>query len=353
MRQIDRARQSTEPSLRVPETEGNAITYEIDGRSEPSRGTPLAEAWPTAASVHARWLAFAHPMMAEANLTHVEVRMNLETPWIRAGIDQYRPGAGPLTQMVTGPPDHSSHFSHLHMMFDGTAMATFTDIEEQESGRHLLGEDARGAPGPESGPREGTVTPAASVGWIVPDRSAAAGVGAAALLVGAVVWLWPLVKGLPMFGLFSRIRRPELLGHPARRRIMDAIEAEPGIHFGDLARSLDISNGSLVHHLRKLEEAGILLTRRQGGYTCHFAAGQSRASMDAACAVRSPAARQVLDAIRARPGCSAQQVCDEVGLRPATVHHHLKRLRDVGLVEAPRDGRRLRLQVTALAGQVA
>src|SRR5205814_1837843 len=86
----------------------------------------------------------------------------------------------------------------------------------------------------------------------------------------ALYWIWPKAKLLAALGLFSRLERGELLNHPARARLAQLVEANPGIHFHDLARQAGLANGSAVHHLRKLTDAGHVSLRRSGRYTCYF-----------------------------------------------------------------------------------
>src|SRR5205085_1546619 len=112
------------------------------------------------------------------------------------------------------------------------------------------------------------VHPAATLSAWVPTPEQAAGVGAAAVAVGLLYYLWPLAKG--GLGLFSRLKQPEVLGHPARQQILQLVEAQPGIHFKEMARRTGMPNGSLVHHLETLRRGGQVVARPAGGYTLYF-----------------------------------------------------------------------------------
>lgn len=52
-----------------------------------------------------------------------------------------------------------------------------------------------------------------------------------------------------------------LLEHPLRARILDLVEERPGSNKNQLAGSLDIHPNLLEHHLEKLEDARLLVTR--------------------------------------------------------------------------------------------
>ncbi len=168
--------------------------------------------------------------------------------------------------------------------------------------------------------------------------------GAGALIAGLVYFLHPLLK-TSFMGLFSRIKTPELLENPQRRRLMDHIEAEPGIHQQALVRSLGIGQGAVEHHLHKLHEGGLLTVHRSAGYTCYFPKATDRHVLAAAPVLKSAAAQQIIAHIRAHPGSLAVDVRNEIGISPSTMHYHLKRLSDAGVVRVQKAGNGTILQL--------
>lgn len=194
---------------------------------------------------------------------------------------------------------------------------------------------------------EVTGIPSSSLQWL-PDGKEAASVTFMGLVVGAVYWLWPK---LGFVGLFSRLHRGELLDHPARARLVQIVESQPGIHFHDLAAKAELANGTAVHHLRKLSDSGHLSVRRSGRYTCYFPGGRVDPHVAAAAPLlKSDGAKQVLEAVRGKPGMSNLEVAQATGLQPSTVNYHVQRLSQAGLVAALRDGRSVRLHPGVRAG---
>lgn len=192
-----------------------------------------------------------------------------------------------------------------------------------------------------------------SVGaWAVPSKPVAASITFVSILAGVLYWLWPVVKAGPL-GLFSRLQAPDLLDHPVRKELLQRIEAQPGLHYQDLVRAMGKGKGAIEHHLRKLQEGGLVKSIASGGYTCFFPVAFDRRLTAAAPALKSAGARKVLAAIQANPGASAMAVGAATGLSPAAVNHHLQRLGAAGLVDVLRNGRSLSIQPTALASQVA
>lgn len=210
-------------------------------------------------------------------------------------------------------------------------------------------------PPADAGSANPPATKPATAAWVAPVApAAAAGISLVAVLGGLLYYFWPSVKGLPVFGLFSRIRDDRVLEHPQRSRLMEAIRAEPGVHFQELARRLELGHGVLEHHVRKLVDAELVVVRRSSGYTCYFPKATDRRMMDAAPMLRSGGSRAVLQAVAAKPGTSSRDLASHLGLAPSTVSYHLKRLETAGLVlPDARAGVRLTALGAQASGQAA
>ena len=56
----------------------------------------------------------------------------------------------------------------------------------------------------------------------------------------------------------------QALAHPARRRLLDLIKERPGCNVNDVCAGFDISRIAAVRHLDKLEDAGLVVSERDG-----------------------------------------------------------------------------------------
>lgn len=56
----------------------------------------------------------------------------------------------------------------------------------------------------------------------------------------------------------------DALGHPTRRRILDILRHEPGIAVGELAERFRVGRIAVMHHLRQLEDAALVVSRKEG-----------------------------------------------------------------------------------------
>lgn len=177
---------------------------------------------------------------------------------------------------------------------------------------------------------------------ILNNPAASTGAGLASLAAGVLYYVWPALKSGGMIGLFSRTQEPELAQHPKRRNILDAVAAEPGIHFQALARKTGQANGALVHHVTKLKDAGLLREIRSGNYTCYFLPGTSKNEVAVGAATRSAGAQAVLASLVENPGATAPEIAQACGLRLSTAQYHAARLSEAGIVRPVRDGRVVR-----------
>ncbi len=54
------------------------------------------------------------------------------------------------------------------------------------------------------------------------------------------------------------------LAHESRRRMLDIVKASPGVAVGSLASEFDVSRIAVMKHLRVLEDAGLVLSEKDG-----------------------------------------------------------------------------------------
>lgn len=254
----------------------------------------------------------------------------------------YGPNTGSMSQSMT----NDGHA--IFMRADGTV----TDIMDAEATFTTSGNFGRTSGGAPSLPpprdidTKGNIT---SVAGVLGSPQATTGAGLIALLASGFYYLWPALKSGGVMGLFSRLRGDRLLEHPARSRLVDIVEAHPGIHFQELVRQADKGRGATAHHLGALVDKGLLLRRDVGGYACYFPPTTTRTQLAAAGAVKADGARRILAAVAAQPGQPAGEVARHAGVDASTVTHHVRRLEAAGLVSSRKEGRTVLLEPTAAA----
>lgn len=221
-----------------------------------------------------------------------------------------------------GATDGAVHaYDQLMVYQDGTAV--YTERASYRTGSIVPPTNGAGTDSTDDG---------SAAAWVPPSAQATAGVGLVAAAGGLLIYLAPGLKA-PALALFSRIRGEHLLEHPGRSAIMAMVEADPGIHFKELMRRLDMGRATLDHHLQKLTEARLLKVHVSPGYTCYFPRKVDRALMAASPFLRSPGPKAILEEVVHGDGSTVAAISKKVGLSTSTVSHHLQRMKDAGLVE--------------------
>lgn len=190
-----------------------------------------------------------------------------------------------------------------------------------------------------------------------PGPPVALAAAAAATVVAGAGAAWTGARwrrGLPLIGAFgfSRLLQDQLLDHPVRRRIVDLVTAQPGIHPQGLVRQLSLTRGAVEHHLRILEKAGHVRGKPVQGRMCYFAAGKVDVRVQPAAAVlRAPLARNILETALGEPGLSLTDLTSRLGCSYGAMLYHVDRLEDSGMVRRERRGGTVTLVAQTLGEQ--
>ncbi len=135
-----------------------------------------------------------------------------------------------------------------------------------------------------------------------------------------------------------------LLLHPVRRRIYSMVCERPGAYFFKLANNLNLPQGTLNWHIKRLEEDGLIGSFKFGGRRIYYPIGMRSEEVEKALyALQVENTRKVFLYVLNNPGCFQLQISRDTGLHHDTVRYHLDRLKEVELVELVRDGRKVRV----------
>lgn len=149
-------------------------------------------------------------------------------------------------------------------------------------------------------------------------------------------------RGFLLVPLFTRLQRDDLLSDGVRPKIMEILRAEPGLGITDVCARLQIGWGTAVHHLTRLEGAGLLVSQDAGRRRRFFLPSESATRRTAVCVLSSELSRRLLEAIRARPGLSQTELCAALGISAPLAHKYLARLTGEQLVTTERQWRTVR-----------
>lgn len=172
--------------------------------------------------------------------------------------------------------------------------------------------------------------------------------GGAALALVAWVFASDARRFAIAAALYTRLAKSEVLDHPGREALQQRIGAEPGISYSELRRQSGMNTGAIVHHLRALERAGLVASRKEGAYRRFYPVGAAPAPALAPppapapahvrVAVLTPMQQRVMDVLREAP-LTQGELAERLGLSQQGTSHHVKSLERAGHIEAEYDGR--------------
>lgn len=124
-----------------------------------------------------------------------------------------------------------------------------------------------------------------------------------------------------------------------RDRIRRHVDANPGVHFNELARELDLATGQVQHHLKKLRRDDDLVAEPLYGRTHYYTPEYDATERGAIAVLRRETARDALLALIDRGPSPPDVIADDLGIARSTLEWHLDHLIEQGLAEKRRDER--------------
>lgn len=126
----------------------------------------------------------------------------------------------------------------------------------------------------------------------------------------------------------------DVLKHPERKRLLEAIRTRPGIHRSALRRGLNLGGGAFSLHVDRLEQAGLIETRAIANRTHYYPTGEAPPS-DLEI-LESPAVRRLARHVVAMPGCTSAEIAKTLGVSQRYARRILGELVDADFVTVVR-----------------
>jgi DNA-binding MarR family transcriptional regulator len=138
--------------------------------------------------------------------------------------------------------------------------------------------------------------------------------------------------------LYSKIKREQVLDHFVRGQIYGYVLANPGEHYNAIKLALNLTNGSLAHHLKTLERELFVKSKRFGLYR-RFYPMHMKIPEDGFF-TPNEIQKTIVDLIRATPAITQKEIAGRLGLTPPTVNYHVGILSEHGAIRVERAGRK-------------
>ena len=111
-----------------------------------------------------------------------------------------------------------------------------------------------------------------------------------------------------------------------RTRVRDCIGRDPGIHFNEISRTLDIATGQTQYHLRRLVRSGTLEKESVAGRTHYYPPTFSSWERQTIALLRRETTREVVFLLLRSDVAAPAEMAEQLDLARSTVEWHLSRL---------------------------
>src|SRR5687768_16186231 len=126
----------------------------------------------------------------------------------------------------------------------------------------------------------------------------------------------------------------------ARRRIVEFVRENPGLHMRELASRLEMAVSTLEYHGYQLVKHGHLVTRESAGFKAYYPGeGMDRRDKDILYLVRHEVPRRICSHVLLNPGTTPKDVREVLGMSAPTLSFHLNKLRAANVLREEPAGR--------------
>jgi DNA-binding MarR family transcriptional regulator len=139
--------------------------------------------------------------------------------------------------------------------------------------------------------------------------------------------------------LYTRIQKEDVLDQFVRGQIYGYIKTNPGVHYNQIRRDINVKNGTLSYHLRVLEKTELIKSRREGMryrafYPKHmnFPKEQRFRLTDLQI--------EIINIIKKNPGVNQKNIAKKLKKKPQTINYNIKILHQAELIIVKRKGRK-------------
>ncbi|MHB8604377.1 MAG: winged helix-turn-helix transcriptional regulator [Thermoplasmatota archaeon] len=160
------------------------------------------------------------------------------------------------------------------------------------------------------------------------------------------------LAGLAAFlGATRFATREEVLENEVRNRIYQYLRAHIGANLKQVTDDLRLTTTNAIWHLRKLEDAGLIHSRRFNGFKVFYPAEggvEARRLSLSITALANGNAQEVFEFVMSNPGAHQREIARALGVNHGTVRWHLKKLGRAELLTEVKKGRASVYEATPL-----
>ena len=130
-------------------------------------------------------------------------------------------------------------------------------------------------------------------------------------------------------------------------KILVHIKENPGIHLRQIKNDLNMSLGTVRHHLNSLERNGTIISEKSNFYKHYFSVGifpENERNMLKV--LHNETSREILLYLLEKKIAHQNELVVNIGITAASINWHAKRLSSLGIIAVSKKGRHVTYQIT-------
>jgi DNA-binding transcriptional ArsR family regulator len=141
---------------------------------------------------------------------------------------------------------------------------------------------------------------------------------------------------------FHRISKNVIISNERRKIIYELIGEEPGIHFSEIMKRMDLKPGVTSYHINRLEKDELIKSHQDGMYR-RFYLFDEKVEMKLRL---SDLQKMILETVKDEPGISQIEISRILGRSRVIIHYHVGFLKELGVIFLEKEGRETRCFLT-------
>lgn len=122
-----------------------------------------------------------------------------------------------------------------------------------------------------------------------------------------------------------------------RNKVMECVRSDPGIHFNELVRTLDLAPGQVQYHMRRLLQSETLVKEALYGKTHYYPPDYDEWERQSLALLQRETAADIVACLMDDSPMHPVDITEQVGIARSTLSWHVDRLVAVDIVEKQRD----------------
>jgi DNA-binding MarR family transcriptional regulator len=131
--------------------------------------------------------------------------------------------------------------------------------------------------------------------------------------------------------LYTRIHGKKTLDNFVRGQVFGHIQSQPGTHFNEIKKTLQLGNGNLAYHLQKLEKEGFIKSKRDKRYRRFYPVGVTVPEEDGI--KLSKTQESMLDYVERHPHSTQKEIAGNLKESQQTISYNINVLVREGFMQ--------------------